>query len=83
MNLIVGAYAVIFYTEPRYTKGLNIWVNPTRESDFTNREIVYQIGVEPDRIDILMDIEGVNFKEAYKRKVEGKYGDIPIHIISK
>ena len=26
--LIVGAYAVIFYTEPRYTKDIDIWVEP-------------------------------------------------------
>ncbi len=102
--LIVGAYAVIFYTEPRYTKDLDIWVNPTPENakrvwralerfgaplidvkleDFTNRELVYQIGVAPNRIDILMGIEGVDFEEAYSRKVESRYGDIPIYLISK
>ena len=27
--LVVGAYAVIFYTEPRYTKDIDIWVDPT------------------------------------------------------
>lgn len=27
--LVVGAYAVIFYTEPRYTKDIDIWVEPT------------------------------------------------------
>jgi hypothetical protein len=27
--LIVGAYAVIFYTEPRYTKDIDIWIEPT------------------------------------------------------
>jgi len=26
--LVVGAYAVIFYTEPRYTKDIDIWVEP-------------------------------------------------------
>ena len=26
--LIVGAYAVIYYAEPRYTKDMDIWVNP-------------------------------------------------------
>ena len=102
--LIVGAYAVIFYTEPRYTKDLDIWINPTEENakkvwkalqrfgaplidvtvkDFTNRELVYQIGVEPNRIDILMDIQGVDFEEAFSRKVVSKYGDVPIYIISK
>lgn len=27
--LVVGAYAVIHYTEPRYTKDLDVWVKPT------------------------------------------------------
>ena len=30
--LIVGAYAVMKYTEPRYTKDLDIWVEPTDEN---------------------------------------------------
>ena len=27
--LIVGAHAVIFHAEPRYTKDIDIWINPT------------------------------------------------------
>lgn len=30
--LIVGAYAVIFHTEPRFTKDLDLWVNPSTEN---------------------------------------------------
>jgi predicted nucleotidyltransferase len=30
--LIVGAYAVIYYTEPRYTKDIDIWVEPEIEN---------------------------------------------------
>ncbi|MCX7715884.1 MAG: hypothetical protein N2Z73_00540, partial [Endomicrobia bacterium] len=26
--LVVDAYAVIYYTEPRYTKDIDIWVKP-------------------------------------------------------
>lgn len=33
--LIVGAYAVIYYTEPRYTKDMDIWVSP--ESSNTHK----------------------------------------------
>jgi len=36
--LIVGGYALIKYTEPRYTKDLDIWVNPDPE----NAARVYQ-----------------------------------------
>jgi len=27
--MVVGGYAVMTYTEPRYTKDLDSWVNPT------------------------------------------------------
>ena len=27
--LIVGAHAVVFYTQPRYTKDIDLWVNPS------------------------------------------------------
>ena len=30
--LVVGAYAVIHYTQPRYTKDLDLWVRPTKEN---------------------------------------------------
>ncbi len=35
--LVVGGYAVIYYSEPRYTKDLDLWVN----ADFENAEKVY------------------------------------------
>jgi hypothetical protein len=102
--LIVGAHAVIFYAEPRYTKDLDIWVNPTHENarrlwqalgsfgapldnlnigDFTNEDLIYQIGVEPNRIDILMGVAGVEFDEAYRKAAQSTYGDVPIKILSK
>ena len=30
--LVVGAYAVMRYTEPKYTKDLDVWVDPVREN---------------------------------------------------
>lgn len=30
--LIVGAYAVTYYSEPRYTKDIDIWVRPSLEN---------------------------------------------------
>ena len=35
--LIVGAYAVIYYTEPRYTKDLDVWIFP----DLNDNQKVY------------------------------------------
>ena len=50
---------------------------------FTEPELVYQIGVAPNRVDILMDISGVSFDEAWANRVESTYGGVGIHIIGK
>lgn len=100
--LIVGAYAVIYYTEPRYTKDIDIWINPVRENaekvygalkafgapveqltleDLTNPEMVYQMGVEPNRIDILMGIGDLQFSQAWKNRVTTEYGKANTYVI--
>jgi hypothetical protein len=44
----------------------------------------FQIGEEPDRIDILQRIDGVTFDEAWANRIEGTIdGEIPAGIISK
>ena len=84
--LVVGAHAVMFYTAPRYTKDLDVWVRPTAGnaarvhraltafgapmSDLTNDDLarpgtIFQIGVAPNRVDILTSIEGVDFETAW------------------
>jgi len=32
--------------------------------DFTNRELISQIGIDPNRIDIIMDVSGQTFDKA-------------------
>lgn len=72
--IVVGAHAVMYFTEPRYTKDLDVWIRPTRPnaekvhraltsfgapmSDLTVEDLagpgtIFQIGVAPNRIDIL------------------------------
>jgi hypothetical protein len=44
----------------------------------------FQIGQAPERIDILQNIDGVTFDEAWKNRVEGSIdGDTPSHVISR
>jgi hypothetical protein len=102
--LLVGAYALMFYAEPRFTKDIDIWVNPRKDNvknlwvalekfgapldnitidDFCNEQMVYQIGIEPNRINILMGIDGVTFEEAWNNRVEEKYSGIGITVIGK
>ena len=45
---------------------------------------VHQIGLPPNRIDILQQIEGVSFDEAWEGRVEGMVeGEVPAHVISR
>jgi predicted nucleotidyltransferase len=99
--LIIGAYATIYYTEPRYTKDIDIWIerdlkNVGRlykalkkfgaplvnisEEDFMKKGTIYQIGVEPVRIDILADLSGVDFKRAWAARTKARYEDVPANV---
>ncbi len=54
------------------------------QSDFETPEIVFQIGIEPNRIDILTQISGVNdFKEAWLTRIEVTIEGIKIPVIGK
>lgn len=51
--------------------------------DFMKAERIIQLGVPPLRIDLLNDIEGITFEEAWQNKIESTYGDQPIYVLSK
>ena len=93
--LIVGGYAVMVHTEPRYTKDLDIWVDPERQNavallgalsqfgaplsdvtadDFVEPEVFFQIGVDPVRVDILTSVTGLDFEQAWARRLVVDFG---------
>jgi hypothetical protein len=43
--LIVGAYAVIHYTQPRYTKDIDLWIKPSEENAARVARAFYQFGL--------------------------------------
>ncbi len=49
---------------------------------FTDKRVVYQIGVAPVRIDILTGITGVEFTDAWKKRVAGTFFGVPVNFIS-
>ena len=53
------------------------------ESEFTEPGITFQIGVEPVRIDILTDIDGVSFEAAWRNRVSAEYGDTRVFVLSR
>jgi hypothetical protein len=53
------------------------------EQDFTRPGMVIQLGVEPLRIDILTEIEAVEFSEAFSRRMRAKFGPLRANFIGK
>ena len=97
--LIVGGLAFIYHAKPRYTKDIDIWVDPSPENlERVNRALaefgspyfltpgkldeILQIGVEPDRIDLLQRLEGMTFPDAWSNRVTDKYGEVTTHWIA-
>jgi hypothetical protein len=93
------------YSEPRYTKDLDVWVHNSPQNSvrvlgalkrfgaplehdgitaetFAEKQVVYQIGIAPVRIDILTEITGVHFPDAWNRKVASTLFGLPVHFIS-
>jgi len=52
-------------------------------SDLQRNDLVFAMGVPPLRVDILTDASGVTFSDAWKSRVEGFLGDIPVHYIGR
>jgi hypothetical protein len=52
-------------------------------SDLAIPEMVFQIGLPPNRIDLLTSVLGLRFAEAWERRVAAKYADCPVAYLSK
>jgi hypothetical protein len=51
--------------------------------DFSTPGTIVRMGVPPVRVDLITDIDGVNWEEAEKGKTAGNYGGVPVHYIGK
>lgn len=102
--LVVGAHALAFHAEPRFTKDLDLWVDCApanaerlwralarwgaplrriRPEDFQDPDTVLQLGVEPNRVDIMMGLEAVNFDRAWSRRVRAELAGVPVDFIGR
>lgn len=52
-------------------------------ADLQQPDLVFQIGVAPNRIDIMTSIDGVAFAEAWDAREESRYADQTIPVISR
>ena len=52
-------------------------------ADFTASDLIVQLGIEPNRVDIMTSISGVTFNEAWKSRMAGELDGLPVQFISK
>jgi hypothetical protein len=93
--VIVGGHALAFHGRPRFTKDLDVLLEPSPENaarvmksladfgfgsvgltvaDFSTPGQIVQLGVAPNRVDLLTTIDGVSFEEAWETRLSGRFG---------
>ncbi len=50
-------------------------------NDLSSPGIIFQMGLPPNRIDIITGIDGVEFQAAWEHRVSSTYGDQPVVVI--
>ena len=53
------------------------------EADFAQPGVVYQIGVPPGRIDILTDLTGLTFEQAWADRIRRPFGELEVDFIDR
>lgn len=102
--VIVGAHAVAVHAKPRYTKDLDILVEPSAANaakivaaleefgfgdvgitpaDFSEPGRILQLGIAPNRIDLVTSIDGVSFDEVWSGRVTARYGNVSVPYIGR
>ena len=100
----MGGHALAFHGRPRYTKDLDVFVEPTGENaarliqaledfgfgglglngaDFAAPGKIVQLGVAPNRVDLLTAIDGVTFEEAWQGRAAGHFGGQPVFYLGR
>ena len=74
-----------FVNAERAHRALTVFGAPPHEltvEDLRTPGTIFQIGLAPNRIDILTSIEAVSFDEAWLRRLERSYDAVPIATLS-
>ncbi len=53
------------------------------KDDFAEDGYFYQMGIPPVRVDILMGIPGIKFKDAWENRIEVHFDNVPVAFIGK
>jgi hypothetical protein len=90
-HLIIGGLAFVYHAKPRFTKDIDIWLDPDPGNlerangalaefgsphllDLSVEDEILQLGIAPNRIDLLREAAPLAFEDAWPRRVEGTYG---------
>ena len=52
-------------------------------TDFITPDTIFQIGVEPCRIDLMTGIDGVTFEEAWRNKIAVEVDGLEVYVLSE
>ena len=90
--ILVGGLAFIYHAKPRYTKDIDILMDATGDNRHRANEAlaefgspwlleddpeqIVQIGIPPNRIDVLQRIARVDFADAWDKRIRDTYGDV-------
>lgn len=58
-------------------------LNDLTANDLSKKDTIFQIGMPPLRIDIITDVDGVEFADAWPDRVETLFGGVPTFVISR
>lgn len=102
--VVVGGHALAFHGRPRYTKDLDVFVEPSPANaerlllaladfgfgqvgltleDFATPGKIVQLGVAPNRVDLMTVIDGVTFAEAWAGRIAGHFGSQPVSYLGR
>ena len=51
--------------------------------DLTRPGTIFQIGLPPLRIDVITEIDGVSFTNAWPDRLKTRFGEVPVFVISR
>lgn len=71
---------------PRVMRALAAFGAPLTEisdNDFAREGVTYQVGVPPGRIDILTELTGLTFAEAWVDRIRRPFGDVDVDFIGR
>jgi hypothetical protein len=89
--LIIGGLAFTYHAIPRFTKDMDLWIDPAEGNvarvnqalaefgspmllDPGDSAEILQLGVAPDRIDLIRQIRGARFETAWRDRIRSRYG---------